>query len=409
MAMGSLMELLDIAILSVLVFSYVLISARLEKTPWTSAILFTGLGWLLGPTLLDLIRFQGDLEHLKELAELTLALVLFSDAASANRSALGKYKSLPLRLLLLGLPATVALGMAAAFLLFPDLHWVSIGLLAVLLAPTDAALGKAVIVSPDVPVQVKESLNVESGLNDGICVPAMLFLLMLDPSASASDLVGQFSTLLVRELGIGLLVGCALAWVGSQGMRIAQKKKTISTDWQRLCLPALAFSCYSIAQLLEGSGFIASFCGGMLYGFLDRRHDEENLLSTETMGNVFAMFTWMAYGALIVGHYWQDFRWQILAYALLSLTLIRMLPVALSLIGTSLTVTEKLFVGWFGPRGLASVVFGMQIFFSEVDAKQEIILCFATTVTLSILLHGLSAKPFIRFLGSTPPSSAGNT
>jgi len=364
----------------------------------TGAILFTLFGFLTGPTFLGVLSAHGDMELLKLLAELTLALVLFSDAASANVNVLERYRSLPIRLLLIGLPLTVLLGGLVGYLLFPNLGWVGIGLMAVLLAPTDAALGKAVIVSPRVPHRVRESLNVESGLNDGICVPAMLFLLMLNPQDPGGELLGQFGVLFVEELGIGLVAGCGLAALASVMIQASRKRDLVAETWHRLTLPALAFSCYALAQLLGGSGFIASFAGGLLYGILDRRREEHALLPTETIGNGLAMYTWVTYGCMIVGHAWDAFSWQVLVYALCSLSIVRILPVLICLIGTPLRFKERLFIGWFGPRGLASVVFGMQIYFSEHVHDQELLLTFSATVTLSVFLHGLSANPLVKRL-----------
>jgi NhaP-type Na+/H+ or K+/H+ antiporter len=315
---------------------------------------------------------------------------------------------LPERLLLLGLPLTVVLGLAAALLLFPGLGLVAAALLATMLAPTDAALGKAVVANTAVPAPIREALNVESGLNDGICVPLLLALLATSAEeAQAGISVGLVARHFAEALGIGAAVGLALAWLAAAAMRLSVVRGWLDDTWRQLPVIALALTSFALAQALGGSGFIACFVGGLLAGALARRRKHEELLAAEGAGDLLSLLTWVVFGALVVGQGLDRLSWPVIAYAVLSLTLIRMLPVWLALAGTKLRPAEKLFVGWFGPRGLASVVFAVLVLDADVPGSETLIATVACTVVLSILLHGLSANPLAaRLAGSRLAASA---
>jgi sodium/hydrogen antiporter len=384
-----------LAVLFAFAFLYSLVGARLERTPVAGAIVFTGFGLLVGPLGAGLLS-TGQPEGLRFLAELTLALVLFIDAASANLGVLSRNRGIPARLLLVGLPLTILLGFGAGALLFPALGWAGWALLGTMLAPTDAALGKAVVTNQAVPAPIREALNVESGLNDGICVPLLLILLAIAAvpggGAHGMGVVIQHHFFL-KEIGIGMVVGALMAMGGQRAIRFAGLRGWISDSWRQLPVVALAFTIFGTAQTLGGSGFIACFVGGLLAGALSTRQKHEFLQAAEGTGDAFGLLTWVVFGAAVVGQAIDRLTWQILAYALLSLTLVRMLPVYLAMAGSATEPKGRLFLGWFGPRGLASVVFALMVLDAGVADSDTLTATVAWTVILSVVAHGITAVP----------------
>lgn len=388
---------LTLSILFALVFLYSILAGGLERSSFSGALLFTTAGLALGPIGLDALELNIQTEGLKLLAELTLALVLFTDAANTNLTVLRRHIGLPLRLLLIGLPLTIFLGIAAGMLVFPGVTAVEIALLAALLAPTDAALGKAVVTSPRVPPMLRGSLNVESGLNDGICVPVVLSLLIIATEPETAQSFRQLAIpLIIEELGKGAVIGVVLAWGGHHMIELANKRGWIRETWRQITIIGLALLCFTAAQAFGGSGFIAAFVGGLVYGIYRRPYKHEFLAAAEGTGDAFALVTWVIFGAGVMGPALFLMTPEIVLYALLSLTVVRVLPVYLALLGTDLRPVERLFVGWFGPRGLASVVFAIIVLDEAPDNVGILTATAVTTISLSVVLHGLTAKSFTR-------------
>jgi NhaP-type Na+/H+ or K+/H+ antiporter len=390
----------DIVILAVFIFIYSSVAGAVERTWISGAIIFTAFGLLIGPVGLDLISFKADREAIRTLAELTLALVLFTDAAGADMGVLRKTEALPTRLLLIGLPLTILLGFGVAALLFQELSLLEVALLATMLAPTDAALGKAVVTNETVPDAVRQGLNVESGLNDGICVPILFVFLALATGKSGEGGPWQLAVMLVaKEIGIGLAAGLLLTVMAGWLLKFAWRRHWLTETWIQIPIVALALVCFATAQLLGGSGFIAAFSGGLLFGALAKQHREEFLRAAEGTGDTMALITWVIFGAAVVSHAMGHFSWVILLYAILSLTLIRMLPVFFTLAGLGESTEGKLFMGWFGPRGLASIVFAVIVLNTNVPNSGSIAMIVTCTIILSIILHGVSANPWARGYG----------
>jgi len=379
---------------------YGTIAGGIERTWVSGPIVFTAFGVLIGPVGLDLLSFETEGETLRTLAELTLALVLFTDAANADLGVLRKTLRLPVRLLLIGLPLTIVLGYFAGSLLSVHLSALEVALVATMLAPTDAALGKAVVDNAAVPDDVRQGLNVESGLNDGICVPILFVFLALardvGPGAEPWSLA---LGLVAEELGIGLVVGVVLTGLVVQLLKFAARHHWVTPTWLQIPVVALALTCFATAQFLGGSGFIAAFTGGLLFGYLERKHREMLLRAAEGTGDTFALITWVIFGSAVIGQAVGYFSWRLVLYAVLSLTLVRMLPVFLALTGTGLSSESKLFIGWFGPRGLASIVFGVIVLNANLPNSGAMTMVVACTVILSILAHGVTANPWARAYG----------
>lgn len=390
-----------LAVLAAFAFLYSLVASRLERTPVNGAMVYVVAGLVFGPMGLELVKLNVDAEVLSWLAELTLAVVLFTDSAGANLQMLRKFEAIPARLLLVGLPLTIALGFGVGALIFQDLGWFELALLATMLAPTDAALGKAVVTNRSVPVAVRESVNVESGLNDGICVPVLLLFVALAAGDVAGwETVWLATSLPLQEIGIGLLVGFGLGGAGSVALRVCSQRGWTDGSWLQIPMIALSILCLASAQWLGGSGFIASFVGGMTFGALTRRHKEAFLEAANGTGDALAMMTWFAFGTLLFVHPFKCLDWRIFVYAAASLTVIRMLPIYLSVGGLGLQPRTKLFLGWFGPRGLASIVFAVIVFEHHLPGGDVLLATTSWTILLSVAAHGLSANPLARRYGA---------
>jgi len=388
----------QMAILALFIFFYSLVARRIEQTSISGPMVFVAAGLIMGTYGFG--WFDGDATNndLRTLADLTLALILFIDAANANMTVLKRQFKLPTRMLLLGLPGIIMLGFGAALLLFDVLSIFEAAILATMLAATDAALGKAVVTNKAVPDRIRESLNVESGLNDGICVPILLFFIALSVSTHTGQHQESALVLVVEEIGIGLIVGLGLSFIAVKLLRLSLSKGWLSEIWQQVTVVGLAFSAFAIAQSLHGSGYIAAFTGGLLFGYMSNNTKHELVLAAEGLGETLALLTWMLFGAMVIGPAFKLFSWHVVLYSILSLTVIRMLPIYLSLTGSGESTSSRLFVGWFGPRGLASIVFAIIVINANVPHADFLALVVICTVFMSLIAHGLSAKPLIKWL-----------
>ena len=388
----------NVAILAAVVLVYSVVAGRVGRSWLSAPILFTAAGFVVGPLGFDVLRLDITAADLRALAEAALAMVLFTDAAQADLAVVRRTVGLPERLLLMGLPLTIVLGFGVALFIFPSLDVLAAALLAALLAPTDAALGAPVVTNERVPTETREALNIESGLNDGICVPVVVILLDLAIGTEVEHRsLGHVFTVIVEEIGIGLLAGIILAAIAVQMLRLAAVRDWLSEHWLHVPVVALAALCFASAQALGGSGFIACFVGGLLFGYLHDR-PKDLVSGAASTGEVLAMMTWVVFGGPVLARLLDGMTWSMLIYAVLSLTVIRMLPVLLSLAGTGMSTARKLFIAWFGPRGLASVVFAVIVFDAGVPGRETLAATAACTVLLSIIAHGATANPIVGLL-----------
>jgi NhaP-type Na+/H+ or K+/H+ antiporter len=389
------------AIIAGFLLVYTAVSGRVERSWLSGPVVFTVAGLILGPAALGLLRVDIAAAEVRVLAEGTLALVLFTDAANADFAVVRRNLALPGRLLLIGLPLTIVLGFVAALAVFPGLDPLAAALLATILAPTDAALGKPVVTNPAVDATVRESLNVESGLNDGICVPVVVILLELAVGTRVEGhTAASMLQVVAEELGIGLAVGLAATGCAILLLRAAVKLDWVSESWIEVPVVAVGVVCFAGAQAAGGSGFIACFVGGLMVSWLSPRRKHDLLRGAESIGETLAMLTWVAFGAVAVGQMIGRLSVSVLLYAVLSLTLVRMLPVFLCLSGTGMSAVSKLFIGWFGPRGLASIVFGVIVFNEQLPSNDTLEAAVVCTVMLSVLAHGVTANPLLTVLGA---------
>lgn len=400
-----------IAILLLLIVLYAVVALWLGKRSITMPMVFLAVGALAGSHGLGWISFSLSSEEIKVIVEITLALVLFADSSTLSISQLREDVSLPARLLGLALPLVILCGGLLAFAFFPGEGIGFAFLIAATLAPTDAALGLPIFSNRRVPVRIRRALNVESGLNDGIATPFVTLFVAL-AVAEITHNISSWFTLAVIEIVVAVAVGAALGMLGGWLFAGAMRRRLTTRATEQIGTLALALGIYFGSVALGGNGFIAAFVGGLFFSYITRHKQHRAMEFTESLGTTLSLFVWTIFGALMVIPLITAFNPLALFYALLSLTLVRMLPVSISLIGMRFRRDTQLVMGWLGPRGLASVVFTLIAYeaFLEVGRTSDVLFAVAGwTIVLSVLLHGFSARPLARWyasrLKSAPPSS----
>ncbi|MFJ6755500.1 cation:proton antiporter [Streptomyces sp. NPDC091273] len=395
-----------VAAVAAVTAAYALGSRRLSSTPLSSAIVFVGAGVLLGPAVLNVVNLAQDAAPIVALLEATLTLVLFTDALSVRRRDLRTGGFLPGRLLGIGLPLSIGAGWLLAWPLLPGLTMWELALVGAVLAPTDAALGKTAMSHPRVPALVRDGLNVESGLNDGMVLPFFILFLAAIPSThyAQEGVAGVFWRALVLSTAIGLLIG----WLGGRLLQWSRARGWVAPEWWQVYPLAVAAAAYELAVVTDGSGFIAAWVAGFACGFALRHFPAgagqgdaaRTAEFTETLGGLLAAVSLLVFGAVLLGPTLEHLSWRICLYAVLSLTVVRMLPVVLALAGSGLRPRTVAYIGWFGPRGLASVVLALLVVEEHVPGVDLVGRVVAVTVGLSVLLHGASAVPLAERYGS---------
>ena len=378
-----------------LLFVYALLSRRTAQTPITAPIIFTAAGMVMSPVWTHVAEAGVTANVFLRLAELGLVLLLFTDASRTNLTVLRRIGTLPGRLLSTGLLLTILLGGIVARLVFPNLSIWEAGILAAILAPTDAGLGQVVVSSPRVPTRVREALNVEAGLNDGLSVPFLLFFMAL----AAAKIEGGAASLLQfigDQLGLGVVVGMAVGLIGGWLLRVARRRGWIAESFQQIGVVTLPLLCLLLAEMVDASMLIASFVAGLAVQVPFKDAGKHSVEFAEEWGQMFNLAVFFLFGMIVVRD-WSQFTPATWVYAVLSLTVVRMLPVAVALIGTRLSLPSVFFMGWFGPRGLASIVLGLVYLEQELHLPSEsaIRATVILTVALSIFAHGFSAMPGI--------------
>lgn len=383
------------ALVAVAFFGYALVASRLARSVVTGPMVFAGLGLLLGPEGLDLVDFGLDTRGVETILEVTLALLLFADATRIDLRGLVRSSTIPGRLLTIGLVLTVALGTLVAVLLFGELDLWAAALVAAILAPTDAALGEAVVTNQRVPIRVRQSLNIESGLNDGIILPFVTIFLALGESGRDALSGGFVVHTLLEDLGIGVVVGAAVGAAAGVIVALASRRGWLDSTWAPIAAVATPALAFGLADPLGGSGFVATFVAGLAFGALTRDVPKSITDLTDGLAQILAPATFLIFGAAVLGPSLGRLDWSIVAYVALSLTVIRMIPTALALIGTGFRRPTVALMGWFGPRGLASILFVVVIVeeSGHVDGVVRLTDIVAWTVAASILLHGITSWP----------------
>ena len=382
----------DLAIIAAVIGLVSLVRERISALPVTTAMLFVAFGVVLGPDVTGALRIELGDETIALLVELTLALLLFADASRIELGRGSSY-SIPIRMLGIGLPLTIAMGAVGTALLLTDLSWAEAALVAAILAPTDAALGEAVVTNPAVPVRIRQALNIESGLNDGLVVPVVAVFAVVAAGEDLDDpasLVGEA----LAEIGVGVAVGgvvaLALVWL----VRNAVRHEWSDAEGLRLVALGGALVAFAGTAALSGSGFVAAFVCGLLARQFAGSDLCDRVELVEDLGQLGASATFLLFGALMVWPAFEALTVLVAICAIGTLTVARMVPVAIAMIGSGLKTPTVAFLGWFGPRGLASMVFGLLILAEgEVERSEQLFSVIAFVIVLSVVLHGATAAP----------------
>jgi len=393
----------------VLIFVLSLISCRLKTTILSAPMIFTSAGILVALVIPGVAEVEVHSNTILMLAELALAFTLFTDASRIQARSVWRDSQLPDRLLLIGMPLTIFAGLIVGLLVFTTLTFWEAAILAVILAPTDASLGAAIVTSQRVPDRIRQALNIESGLNDGLSVPfLMLFIALARVESPLENTSWILYTLQV--IGLGLLVGGVMGWGSGWLMNIASRRGWTEEKAEQLGLLAVVVLTFFIAHEIGGNEFIAAFVAGLLVKVSFSDAGERMLDFNEAWGELLVYFVFFIFG-VIAAPWLPMITFSMAVYAALSLTLVRMLPVAVSMLGTELQRSSVLIMGWFGPRGLASIVLGM-VYLKEkahLPGEQIILMTVAATVLLSVFAHGISTAPAINRYGalveSLPPEA----
>ena len=387
----------QLATLAIILLGFAAVSGRLEGTSVTAPMVFVAAGLVVGVEALGLVDPSATGVEVKVLAEATLAVVLFSDASRIDLRALRSELGVPARLLGYGLPLTLLAGFAAAVVLFGELALTEALVLAVILAPTDAALGQAVVTMKRLPIRIRQSLNVEAGLNDGICVPLFLIALAVAQAEEGAVGHGEAVQLVFEKIGYGALAGVVAGAAAAAVVVYAGGRRLIDASSLQVVPLAGAALAFGLGEAIGGSGFIAAFVGGAFFGGLRQQRGGEVSYFLEQSGAVLTAVTFVVFGAVLLGPAIGELTWQIALYAVLSLTVVRMLPVAIAMLGTGARRPTVAFLGWFGPRGAASIVFAILVIEEGGLPHDEIILTTAfVTIGLSVFAHGISAAPLAK-------------
>jgi sodium/hydrogen antiporter len=384
-----------LTVFAVVAVAYALAASKLDRC-WISApMVFVAAGTILGPGVLGVLPVSLSQKTVLAVTELTLALLLFADASTVRLRDVEGDASLPTRLLFAGLPLTIAAGAVAAHLLLAGVGWAMAALIATVLAPTDAALGLAVVTNKAVPVRIRRALNVESGLNDGIATPFVTFFLAVVASQEGiGDKAWGLEAL--KEIALALVAAGVVGYGGGKLLAVAKARGWTSAVSEQIAILALALLAYEGSVTIGGNGFVAAFAAGIMFGAVTGGRLQSPGQFTETLGLSASFLVWSIFGAIFVGDLLtHQLSARPVIYALVSLTLIRMVPVAIALAGTHLRPSTVAFVGWFGPRGLASVVFTLIAIreFEHSGAEATLVEAATWTILLSVVLHGLTASP----------------
>ena len=374
-----------------------LVSKRLQGTIITAPMVFAAFGLLIGEAAFGLARLDFGHGFIHGLAEVTLILVLFSDAARIDLRQLRRDHNLPVRMLLIGLPLVILLGTLIALALPLGLSLWEAALLAAILAPTDAALGQSVVSNPLVPTRIRQALNVESGLNDGIALPVVLLFAGLASAAHAVEGAQNWILFAAKQITLGPLAGLIIGGLCAWLIDRAVAKGWMGESFEGPAILGVALLAYSGAEIVGGNGFIAAFVAGLVFGNHVRDRCRFVFEFAEAEGQLLTLLTFLIFGAVILPEAFGHFGWSAALYAVLSLTVIRLIPIAVSLIGSGVQAPTIVFLGWFGPRGLASILFALFVLeAAEIPAADRILTVTVVTVTLSILAHGMTAAPAAR-------------
>ncbi|MFH8841686.1 cation:proton antiporter [Streptomyces sp. NPDC017868] len=385
-----------------LLFLWTVLSDRLARWSITAPITFATAGILLSGQDHPVVPLDVDTHTFQRAIELVLAVMLFTDATEARDYARLRRPVGEGRLLGIALPASVALATLAGALVFPGRSWWLLAVAALVVMPMDLAPVLMILRDERVPLRVRAALNIEGGFNDGLISPLFVFCVANLVSAPG-DTFGDLLLNALKGAAYAAIVGSVLGYLASRTVRRALVSGWAKPASLRMAGLSLPFLTYAASVLVEGNGFVAAFVAGLWYArtvdviggdSLDLVHDVSHLL---------ALAAWYAFGALAAEAFAHGIALQVLAYALLVLTVVRFVPVVASLTGTDFTRAERVAIGWLGPRGVTSIVFAVLAYIQLPEEEANLVVnVTAATVLLSVILHGVSAEPVARWFTRHP-------
>ncbi len=389
-----------IGLIFLLIFVYGLFSEKLSNMSISGPMVFTVFGLIAG-NYIEVEQLQINGEGLIVVGQIALIAILFTDASGIELKDFFKVYKLPIRLLFIGLPITMAIGTLVAIPLFPGFEIAALALMAFILSPTDAALGQAVVQSPKVPAKVRESINVESGLNDGLVLPPLLICVVILQGGGDQIGFSELAEFVGMQLFVAVLIGVILGWLGTRLINWSTARNYSDKFYQGICVVALAIITFVIAEHFGGNGFIATFIAGMVYSPKSSKVADTGAEFGEVISQPLALFIFFIFGAVLFPHFVEFIDLSVIIYSILSLTVLRMIPVVLSLRSTVFTMAEKVFIAWFGPRGIASILYILIVVddLGGTEGLEKLYAVIVLTVMLSIFAHGLSAVPYANWLG----------
>jgi NhaP-type Na+/H+ or K+/H+ antiporter len=386
-------------VLTVLVLCYAVVSGLVKRWYLAPGLIFVLFGILLGPFVFDVIDVGTDAASFTVVAQLALTVILFNQAAQLDLSTVFRRREVTFRLLVIGIPLALVLGTVTALLVLPVMPLWEAVCLAAIVAPTEVALIDALLEDERVPERIRHALSTESGFYDGFALAAMLAALALASERTDPD-AARWSLFLVRTEVVSVVVGLAIGALGGLVMARSKKREWMSDTWAQLATLAVALVCFQVGEGLHGSGFVAAFAGGLAFAFAAKHFGAlPDTQVSEAAGQLLELMVFAMFGSYAVVVGWRDATWQVVLFAVLALFGVRLVAVGVALIRSDLPARNRLFIGWFGPRGIGTLVLGLLVVErGQIEQESLIIQVVVVTVTLSLLVHSLTAWPGIRWL-----------
>jgi sodium/hydrogen antiporter len=394
-------------VLTILVLCYAVVSGVVKRWYLAPALIFVLFGIVLGPFVFDVIDVGTDAESFTVVAQLALTVILFNQASALDLTAVVRRREVTFRLLMIGIPLALVLGTLTALLVLPVMPLWEAVCLAAIVAPTEVALIDALLEDKRIPERVRHALATESGFYDGFALAAMLAALALASEQADPD-ASRWSMFLVRTEVVSVVVGVGVGLLGGLVIARSQKREWMSDTWAQLATLAVALVCFQVGERLHGSGFVAAFAGGLAFAFIAKRIGvQPEMQVSEAAGQLLELMVFAMFGSYAVVVGWRDASWRVVVFAVLALFAVRMVAVSIALIRSHLPARNRLFVGWFGPRGIGTLVLGLLVVNrGEIEQEALITQVVVVTVTLSLVVHSLTAWPGIKWLAAREPAAS---
>ena len=391
-------------VMTILVLGYAVVSGLVNRWYIAPALIFVGFGMALGPFGFGVIDAGAHTQSFTILAQLALTVILFNQAAMLDVRSVVRRGHLPFRLLAIGIPLSIILGTAVALLVMPVMPLWEAVCLATIVAPTEVALIDALLVDGRIPDRIRHAMSAESGCYDGFALAAMLAALALASEQADPD-PGRWTWFAVRVEGVSLVVGLGIGLIGGLVLVMSHEHGWMSDTWAQLATVALALVCFAVGERLHGSGFVTAFAGGLAYSMMVRRAGAQMPSQvTDAAGQLLELMVFAMFGSYAVFVGWRDADWRVVVFAVVALLVVRLAAVSAALIGSDLPARGRLFIGWFGPRGIGTLVLGLlMIERGEIQQSAFITQAVVVTVTISLVVHSLTTPLGVR-LWPIPPA-----